>query len=260
MTVVGSQPVERGRATTLSDTATGVVQPGPGLRPVNAPRRQPPDGLLGVLIAVLAGTPRLDGARCRDLPDVFAETETRDGHRGEKPSPAAVAAALGECQRCPALTECRAWVQSLPLARRPTGVVAGLRINENRRISKKHQPHQRPEYHCRTNQPTERNGTMSTNPSTEGTPSGAPWNPRHLQNASLAGRLTAAVAADHGPGVTALLAQIRDADTEGVLLAIAALAASLAGSNERGQKFLDEYAMAALDANEQGGNHDADTE
>lgn len=93
---------------------------------------------------------------------------------------------------------------------------------------------------------------MSNNPRPEGTPSGNPWNPRRLQNASLAGRLTAAVAADDGPGVTALLAQIRDADTEGVLLAIAALAGGLAELNERGQAFLDEYAMAALDANEQG--------
>lgn len=42
----------------------------------------------------------------------------------------AVAEAAWACSRCPALPECRAWVQGLPPSRRPRGVVGGLVITD----------------------------------------------------------------------------------------------------------------------------------
>ncbi|WP_326548705.1 hypothetical protein QGN32_11625 [Mycolicibacterium sp. ND9-15] len=79
-------------------------------RPVDAHR----PGWLTLTATVLHGTPRLEGAACRDRPWLFDadDAASRD-------------AALRLCQRCPSLTDCAAWVRSLPYASRPPGVVAG---------------------------------------------------------------------------------------------------------------------------------------
>lgn len=73
------------------------------------------------LLAALAGAPSLPGARCRGsaLFDERGHDETED-----------IAAqrhlqAIGLCRLCPSLGPCRQWVDSLPKAKRPSGVVAG---------------------------------------------------------------------------------------------------------------------------------------
>ncbi|WP_301148998.1 hypothetical protein [Mycobacterium simiae] len=92
---------------------------------------------------------------------------------------------------------------------------------------------------------------MNDNVSPEGTSSGDSNYARRVANAALAGRLVSAVGADDAEGANAAIVEIFSADTEGVLLALAAMAGS-----ERGQEFLDEYAMAALDASRERGSHD----
>ncbi|MFL0276992.1 WhiB family transcriptional regulator [Mycobacterium sp. SMC-19] len=76
------------------------------------------DATITVLGAILSGVPRLTGAACRNHTTVFfaAENELRDG----------IEAAIRICARCPALAECRTWVEAQPSRRRPTGVTAGL--------------------------------------------------------------------------------------------------------------------------------------
>jgi hypothetical protein len=79
---------------------------------------------LGLLAAVLGGSPRLVGAACRDHADLFAATVRRRDQSVH--SLAANRAAAREiCGTCPALDACRDWVRGLPLPRRPAGIVAG---------------------------------------------------------------------------------------------------------------------------------------
>ena len=75
-----------------------------------------------LLDALAAATPKLDGARCRNLWAAFDPPEA-----GEDPADVAYrhSAALALCQRCPALTPCRDWLDALTPAQRPLGVVAG---------------------------------------------------------------------------------------------------------------------------------------
>lgn len=87
---------------------------------------------------------------------------------------------------------------------------------------------------------------MTTNPNPEGTPSGDSNHARRVRNAALAGRLVSAVGADDPDGVNTVIHEIFDGDIEGVLLALAALACT-----DRSQKFLDQYALTALDAKEE---------
>lgn len=69
------------------------------------------------LLADIAATaPHLAGAACVGRWELF-DVETRDDAR----TPEAVAI----CQRCPALPECRTWLDSLKPSQRPMGVVAG---------------------------------------------------------------------------------------------------------------------------------------
>ena len=75
------------------------------------------------LMAELAiAAPRLDGARCRNLWAAFDPPES-----GEDPEEVRYRhqTALALCQRCPALTPCRDWLDALTPAQRPLGVVAG---------------------------------------------------------------------------------------------------------------------------------------
>ncbi|QQW36882.1 hypothetical protein [Mycobacterium marinum] len=85
--------------------------------------------------ALLEGIPNLDGARCKGRADLFERTISEHRIDGQ---PASTSAALVEnarsealriCNnRCPALDACRAYLQRLPAAQRPRGVVAGLVI------------------------------------------------------------------------------------------------------------------------------------
>lgn len=85
------------------------------------------------LLAALAGSPSLPGARCRGRPHLFDEadpnepfTVTADRH----------AQALGLCLHCPALAPCTAWFSTLAPSKRPTGVIAG-RLNPSPRTRKR---------------------------------------------------------------------------------------------------------------------------
>ncbi|MGV0781468.1 WhiB family transcriptional regulator [Mycolicibacterium sp. XJ775] len=61
--------------------------------------------------------PDLPGAACRGHQAVMDVASGRDR--------AAIAAAQQICAACPVLQECEAWLDSIPKARRPSGVVAG---------------------------------------------------------------------------------------------------------------------------------------
>jgi WhiB family redox-sensing transcriptional regulator len=76
--------------------------------------RPDPEAVVCLLVKVLAGSPRLPGALCRNpSPEVFdGETE------------ADVAEAIALCQQCPALTPCQTWLLGLKPSKRPLGVVA----------------------------------------------------------------------------------------------------------------------------------------
>lgn len=73
------------------------------------PRR--PEGWVALLAEVLRGTPRLDGALCRNRPEQF---DCDDG--------AGVDRARSLCERCPSLSACRDWSTR---ERELVGVVAG---------------------------------------------------------------------------------------------------------------------------------------
>ncbi|KUH90634.1 hypothetical protein AU187_24490 [Mycobacterium sp. IS-1556] len=77
---------------------------------------------IALLARILHGVPVLPGALCPDHPHVFytssdtTDPETRDY---------AATTAIRLCKACPALEACRDWLDSLPAAERPLGVVAG---------------------------------------------------------------------------------------------------------------------------------------
>ncbi len=83
------------------------------------------------IFGALAGVPRLDGANCLGLWSLFDEpepgdTDGRDANR----------AAVELCRTCPALDDCRTWLDSLRPKDRPTGVIAG-RILRTKQLRKK---------------------------------------------------------------------------------------------------------------------------
>ncbi|MCB1290352.1 hypothetical protein [Mycolicibacterium sp.] len=82
-----------------------------------------------LLDALAAATPKLDGARCRNLWAAFDPPES-----GEDPEDVRYRhrAALALCESCPALTPCGAWIASLEPRQRPLGVIAG-QVNDGRR-------------------------------------------------------------------------------------------------------------------------------
>ena len=85
------------------------------------PRMARPVGILGSMHSLAAlgqtlDTPRLRGAACAGLPELFDPLE---------PSAATEAVALRICDGCPALTQCRRWFRRMPDKEKPSGVVAG---------------------------------------------------------------------------------------------------------------------------------------
>lgn len=74
------------------------------------------------LLAVLGGIPRLDGAACVGLHEAF--DPPRNGEHLEDQQHR-YQSALRICARCPALTDCRQWFDSLPRRQQPHGVIAG---------------------------------------------------------------------------------------------------------------------------------------
>ena len=70
-----------------------------------------------LLDALAAATPKLDGARCRNLWAAFDPPES-----GEDPEDVRYRhrAALALCESCPALTPCGAWIASLEPRQRPS--------------------------------------------------------------------------------------------------------------------------------------------
>lgn len=85
-------------------------------------------GPIPLLASILRELPRLDGGLCRgrhqvfDTPEPGTDPEIVEYRRHT---------AVSICKRCPALTACAAWVDSLPLSQRPAGVVAGHIANHH---------------------------------------------------------------------------------------------------------------------------------
>ncbi len=77
------------------------------------------------LIAAIGRAPVLPGARCRGRHHLFDTADSR-----EDPDVAIQrhSQAVELCARCPSLTRCEDWLDSLPNNQRPLGVVAG-RVN-----------------------------------------------------------------------------------------------------------------------------------
>lgn len=88
--------------------------------------------MLADLLADLAAAPRLPGASCRGHAQLYDRT-TENSHAHDTRE--ARAAALALCQACPALPACRRWLDRLPPDQRPTGVVAGQLIAEDKTTS-----------------------------------------------------------------------------------------------------------------------------
>lgn len=82
--------------------------------------------------ALLAGIPALPGARCKGRSALYERTVAEHQMTGRLTKTEVDEArreALRLCNNgCPALEPCRAWLDGLPAARRPTGVVAGVVI------------------------------------------------------------------------------------------------------------------------------------
>ncbi|BBY48379.1 hypothetical protein MARA_18470 [Mycolicibacterium arabiense] len=79
--------------------------------------------------ALLETIPDLDGAACRGRSDLFDRTDAGQhaaGRLSKTEVHDARREALRLCRRCPTLGPCRIWLDALPVAHRPTGVVAGL--------------------------------------------------------------------------------------------------------------------------------------
>lgn len=75
----------------------------------------------GSLQRLLNDVPTLDGAACKGRPEVFDAQPPKAPDRDYLHL-----RARRICLRqCPALAQCRAWLDSLPSTRRPEGVVAG---------------------------------------------------------------------------------------------------------------------------------------
>lgn len=89
--------------------------------------------------ALLDGVPDLPGARCAGRWDLYERTvcEHRlDGQPARAELESARAAALRLCETCPALRPCRNYLQGLPIAHRPPGVIAGQVIATSGRTLK----------------------------------------------------------------------------------------------------------------------------
>jgi hypothetical protein len=76
---------------------------------------------LDALLAAIATSPDLPGARCAGRWQIWDETD----------DPEIVEYAIHQCNSCPCLTACAQYVDRLKPSRRPPGVVAG-RVNQPR--------------------------------------------------------------------------------------------------------------------------------
>jgi len=85
--------------------------------------------MFAALLGAISAAPALPGAKCRGRPHLFDPPGDRE-HADTVTARHRQAAAL--CTRCPALDRCRAWLDSLPPSRRPSGVIAG-QVTEPRR-------------------------------------------------------------------------------------------------------------------------------
>lgn len=74
------------------------------------------------LLAALAAAPALPGALCRGRPHLFDEANPGEADHVVQ---ARQAQALSLCGRCPSLTRCEDWFESLPPRKKPGGVIAG---------------------------------------------------------------------------------------------------------------------------------------
>jgi len=109
------------------------------------PRRHPlppPTPEINLLCEILRGTPRLPGAACRDHRDLFDAARANGRGHSTRRLAAARAAAVRICHTCPALSECRSWLDTVPRTQRPSGVVAG-QINRHPTRTLKTQPAER---------------------------------------------------------------------------------------------------------------------
>jgi WhiB family transcriptional regulator, redox-sensing transcriptional regulator len=82
------------------------------------------------MAALVASLPDLDGAACAGEYALFDSTIPGWGEVTGKPARRheldnARAAALRLCAACPALDDCRVWLDGLRPSRRPRGVIAG---------------------------------------------------------------------------------------------------------------------------------------
>ncbi len=65
-------------------------------------------GYVDLLISILGGTPKLDGALCYNRASEWTLLPQNDPARGPQ-----AARAIGECKRCPALRQCRMLLDGL---------------------------------------------------------------------------------------------------------------------------------------------------
>lgn len=82
--------------------------------------------------ALLESIPALPGARCKRRADLFERTTGEDRAAGRTTTEDLADArreALRLCETCPSLHPCREYLQGLPAAQRPRGVIAGQVVN-----------------------------------------------------------------------------------------------------------------------------------
>ncbi|MCZ0727958.1 hypothetical protein [Mycolicibacterium iranicum] len=86
--------------------------------------------------ALLAGIPALPGARCKGRSALYERTAGEHRAAGRTTTEELADArreALRLCETCPALHPCRQYLQGLPIAQRPRGVIAGQVITSTGR-------------------------------------------------------------------------------------------------------------------------------
>ncbi|WP_234784608.1 hypothetical protein [Mycolicibacter heraklionensis] len=96
------------------------------LGPVLRPTLSAGEKFLNTMAASVL-TPHLRGAACLGLWSLF---DPRGAGEPEQCAAERHQQAIEMCADCPALAACSAWVGALPARERPTGVVAGLLVDE----------------------------------------------------------------------------------------------------------------------------------
>jgi WhiB family redox-sensing transcriptional regulator len=89
-----------------------------------------PAAVAELLAALARSVPPLPGALCRGNGELWdphdREAETPEDYHYRRD------AAVRTCRRCPARAACEDWLDSLPAADRPLGIVAGRVIRRSR--------------------------------------------------------------------------------------------------------------------------------